>query len=141
MARNQGVKSREVVAAAVAMALTVSREEERRKQEAYHAEGLVVCAVDVGGNMVTMLPKIMESTLVAAKRNGLVGESHASDGAVIGALRDALDQVVQKAVGFNAGGKVGIARGGEHLSVCVFLSIGLLHLDDVVIGMGHRVIV
>ena len=26
----------------------------------------------------------------------------------------------------------------EHLTVCIFLSIGLLHLDDVVIGLAHR---
>ena len=38
----------------------------------------------------------------------------------------------------NIGGKIGIARGGEHISVCIFLNIGLLHLDEVVIGIGHR---
>ena len=24
------------------------------------------------------------------------------------------------------------------MSVCIFLSVGLLHLDDVVIGLAHR---
>ena len=38
----------------------------------------------------------------------------------------------------NAGGKIAIARCGENLTVCIFLSIGLLHLDDVVIGLAHR---
>jgi hypothetical protein len=38
----------------------------------------------------------------------------------------------------NVGGKIGIAKRGEHISVCIFLNIGLLHLDEVVIGIGHR---
>jgi len=47
-------------------------------------------------------------------------------------------QVAAKANGLNVGGKIGIARYGEHLSVCIFMSIGLLHLNEVVIGIGHR---
>ena len=49
-------------------------------------------------------------------------------------------QVRERATGQNVGGKVGIARKGEHLSVCIFLSVGLLHLDEVVIGIGHRAV-
>ena len=60
------------------------------------------------------------------------------DGAVAGAARDAIMQVSMKANGLNAGGKIAIARHREHLTVCIFLSIGLLHLDDVVIGLAHR---
>ena len=59
---------------------------------------------------------------------------------MIGAARDAIIQVNNRANGLNVGGKIGIARGGEHISVCIFLSIGLLHLDEVVIGIGHRCI-
>ena len=47
-------------------------------------------------------------------------------------------QVSNRANAQNVGGKIGIARKGEHISVCIFLSIGLLHLDEVVIGIGHR---
>ena len=49
-------------------------------------------------------------------------------------------QISLKANGLNVGGKIGIARQGEHISVCIFLSIGLLHLNEVVIGLGHRAI-
>ena len=45
-------------------------------------------------------------------------------------------QIYNRASNQNIGGK--IARGGEHISVCIFLNIGLLHLDEVVIGIGHR---
>ncbi|MBC7336398.1 MAG: hut operon positive regulator HutP, partial [Clostridia bacterium] len=27
---------------------------------------------------------------------------------------------------------------GEHIAVAVFFGIGLLHLDEVAIGLGHR---
>jgi len=35
--------------------------------------------------------------------------------------------------------KIAIARRDEHLSVAVFVGVGLLHLDEVAIGLGHRV--
>ncbi len=57
---------------------------------------------------------------------------------MVGATREAIMQVAAKANGLNVGGKIGIARYGEHLSVCIFMSIGLLHLNEVVIGIGHR---
>ena len=55
-----------------------------------------------------------------------------------GATKDAISQVDSKAMGLNFGGKIGIARYGEHLVVCIFISIGLLHLNDLAIGVGHR---
>ena len=36
--------------------------------------------------------------------------------------------------------KIGIARNGSHIGVCIFLAIGLLNLNDVAIGMGHRAV-
>ena len=54
--------------------------------------------------------------------------------------REAVSQITNKAIGLNAGGKIGIARSGEHVAVCVFFGIGLLHLNEVSIGPGHRAI-
>src|SRR5690554_7852269 len=31
-----------------------------------------------------------------------------------------------------------LARRGDHVSVAVFCGIGLLHLDEVAVGLGHR---
>jgi hypothetical protein len=76
--------------------------------------------------------------VVAAKREGLIKESHADEGAVAGATHEALLQIKNKAIGFNVGGKIGIARQGDHIGVAVFIGVGLLHLDDVAIGLGHR---
>ena len=57
-----------------------------------------------------------------------------------GATREAVSQLVNKAIGLNVGGKVGIARHGDHISVSLFFGIGMLHLNDVAIGLGHRVV-
>ena len=97
-------------------------------------------AVDIGGNLISSIPKIIERALVASKRTGIIKDCHVHDGAIAGATRDALMQISLKANGLNVGGKIGIARQGEHISVCIFLSIGLLHLNEVVIGLGHRAI-
>lgn len=114
------------------------RDEEDSLKKLYGEKGIKVTAVNIGGNINSSISKILESALVASKRNGLIREEHLHEGAVIGAARDAIIQVENRASGQNVGGKIGIARGGEHISVCIFLSIGLLHLDEVVIGIGHR---
>ena len=115
-----------------------NRNEEDELKKYYNEQGIKVTAVNIGGNINSSISKILESALVAAKRNQLIREEHLHEGAVIGATRDAIMQISNRANGQNVGGKIGIARGGEHVSVCIFLNIGLLHLDEVVIAIGHR---
>lgn len=131
------IGSIDVAKAAISMALTL-REEEKKLEEDFKNKGIISVAVDVGGNINQSIPKIVERALVASKRCGLIKDCHVHDGAVAGATREAILQVLSKASGLNVGGKIGIARSGEHLSVCIFMSIGLLHLNEVVIGIGHR---
>ncbi|NFR86001.1 MULTISPECIES: HutP family protein [unclassified Clostridium] len=131
--------STKVAKIATKMAICDRLEEDDLKK-IYNKEGIKVTAVNIGGNINSSISKILESALVASKRNGLIREEHLHEGAVIGATRDAIIQVSNRANAQNVGGKIGIARGGEHISVCIFLSIGLLHLDEVVIGIGHRAI-
>ena len=131
--------SMEVAKVATQMAISTRKEEEKLKAE-YKKEGILATAVNIGGNINESTTKIMERTLVASKRSNVIREEHLHEGGVIGATRDALMQVRERATGQNVGGKVGIARKGEHLSVCIFLSVGLLHLDEVVIGIGHRAV-
>lgn len=130
----------QVAKAATKMAIS-SREEEIKLRNEFEALGIKAAAVDIGGNITNSIQKILERTLVASKRCGLIRESHLHEGAVIGACRDAIMQISNRASGQNVGGKIGMAASGEHLSVCIFLSIGLLHLNEVVIGIGHRAIV
>ncbi|MBB6624368.1 HutP family protein [Clostridium gasigenes] len=127
----------EVAKIATKMAIS-TREEEHKLVDELRKEDIFAVAVDIGGNLNTSIPKIIERALVASKRTGIIKDCHLHDGAVVGATREALMQVSSKANGLSVGGKIGIARYGEHLSVTIFLSIGLLHLNEVVIGIGHR---
>lgn len=131
------IDSNTVAKASVRMAIS-SREEEGALEAEFRAKGILTVAVDIGGNINNSIPKIIERALVASKRAGLIKDCHVHDGAVAGAAREAIIQIASKANGLNVGGKIGIARHGEHLSVCIFMSIGLLHLNEVVIGIGHR---
>jgi hypothetical protein len=131
--------SRQVAAIAIKMALTESRDEESRKKADYAKLGIHTAAVDCGGEFVSSVRKFVERAVVAANREGLIKDTHSEEGAVAGAAREALNQISLKAIGFNVGGKIGIARFGEHVSVAIYFGIGLLNLDEVAIGLGHRV--
>jgi len=85
--------------------------------------------------------RIVERAVVAAKREGVISASaYHEEGSVAGATREALSQITAKAIGLNVGGKIGIARSGNNVAVAVFFGIGLLHLNEVAIGLGHRAI-
>ena len=43
-----------------------------------------------------------------------------------------------KAVGFNVGGKIGLARSGEHLCVAIYMGVGVLNLNEMCVGLAHR---
>ncbi|KOA19426.1 HutP [Clostridium homopropionicum DSM 5847] len=131
------INSIDVAKAAIKMA-TSERNEEKTIHEKYKAENILTAAVDVGGNVNDSIHKIMERALVASKRMNIIKDCHIHDGAVVGAAREAIMQVAVKANGLSVGGKIGIARGGDHVIVCIFMNIGLLHLNEVAIGLGHR---
>lgn len=124
MAENQELRipgdSRSVARAAVRMALSLSREEERQLK-AELSPDVRCAAVDCGGEFISSVTRIVER-------------------AVAGATHEALMQIVSKATGLNIGGKIGIARAGDHIVVAVFFGIGLLHLNEVAIALGHRVV-
>ncbi len=132
------ISSKKVAAAAIKIALTESREEEIRLKKEYAGMGIRTVAVDIGGEYINSIKVIIERAIVAAKRENVIKENHYDEGAVAGATREALAQIMPKALGLNVGGKIGIARQDDHVSVAVFLGIGLLHLNEVAIGLGHR---
>lgn len=132
------MNSNDVARAAIKVAITSSRASEEQMIEALYKRGVRSVAVDIGGNLIDSIPKIIERAIVASRRTGIIKECHVHDGAVAGAAREAIMQVSSKATGLNVGGKIGIARYKEHVSVCIFMSIGLLYLNEIVIGLGHR---
>lgn len=95
-------------------------------------------AVDFGGEFIHSITKIVERAVVAAERQGLVPDNHVGAGAVAGAAGAALEQVKLKAIGFNVGGKIGIARYDEHLCVAIYMGVGMLNLNELCVGLAHR---
>ncbi len=132
--------SRKVSRIALEMALTESREEERELKQRFSREGIKTAAADYGGDFISSVNKIIERAVVASKREGVIKEMHADEGAVAGATREALSQIMSKAIGLNVGGKIGIARKEDHISVAIYFGVGLLHLDEVAVGLGHRAV-
>ena len=132
--------SRDVARAAVMLAMTATREDETLMKADLARSGISAAAVDYGGEFVTSVMKMVERAVVAAKRESVIGDTSHEEGVVAGAAREALSQVSTKALGLNVGGKIGVARCGEHVAVAVFFAIGLVHLNEVCIGMGHRTI-
>jgi len=124
--------------AALQIAITGSRAEENSIKETLQVKGIKATAVDFGGDFIPSIVKIVERAVVAAERQGLVSNSHVGAGAVAGAAHEALEQAKLKAIGFNVGGKIGLARSGEHLCVAIFMGVGVLNLNEMCVGLAHR---
>lgn len=132
--------SKEIASAAIKIALTMDRQDEKQMQADFAKVGISTAAADYGGEFITSVMKIVERAVVSAKREGVITDSHVEEGAIAGATREALSQIMPKALGLNVGGKIGIARYKDHVGVAIFFGIGLLHLNEVSIGLGHRVV-
>ena len=124
--------------AALKLAITNSRTEEQAVKDELAAQGIRSTAVDFGGEFIQSIVKIVDRAVVAAQRQGVVTNTHVGAGAVAGAAHEALEQVKVKAIGFNVGGKIGIARFDEHLCVAIFMGVGVLNLNELCVGLAHR---
>ena len=132
------IASVDVGRAALAMAISQDRQDEQDLRTRLHSRGIHATAVDFGGEYLISVKKIIERAVVAAQRQGLVTANHVGEGAVAGATHAALEQITLKAVGLNVGGKIGLARYGEHLCVAVYCGVGVLNLNEVAVGLAHR---
>ena len=126
--------------AVIRLAITESREEENKLKELFAEENIRCAAVDFGGEFISSVSKIIEKAIVASQKAGVISDLHNEEGAVAGAAREAVSQISQKAIGLNVGGKIAVARYQNHLSVCLYFGIGLLNLNEIAIGLGHRAI-
>ena len=132
------ITSIDVGRAALKMAASETRQEEQDMRLALQKRNIRAVAVDFGGEFMPSVKKIIERSVVAAQRQGLVAENHVGEGAVAGAAHAALSQVAPMAFGLNVGGKIGIARHGEHICVAIYFGVGVLNLNEVAVGMAHR---
>ena len=128
----------EVGRAALRIAITASRAEENVVKDELAAKGIKATAVDFGGEFINSIVKIVERAVVAAERQGIVSNTYTGAGAVAGAAHEALEQAKLKAIGFNVGGKIGIARCDENLCVAIYMGIGVLNLNEMCVGLAHR---
>lgn len=124
--------------AALRMAASETRQDEQEIRAALQRRNIRAAAVDFGGEFMPSIKKIIERSVVAAQRQGLVADNHVGEGVVAGAAHAALAQVTPIAVGLNVGGKIGLARHGEHLCVAVYFGVGVLNLNEVAVGLAHR---
>lgn len=129
-----------VARAAVRLALSPTRADEQALKEELRRAGVAGAAADIGGPFLASIPLAIERAIVSAKREGVIRDEHPHVGAVAGAAREALAQVATRATGFDVGGKIGVARSGEHLAVAAFFGVGLIHLDDVAVAVAHRAV-
>lgn len=132
--------SRDVARAAITLAMTASREDEAAQKQRLAVQGILSAASDFGGDYVSSVMKMIERAVVIAKREGVISEKDHEEGAVAGAAHDAVAQITGKAMGLNVGGKISVARAEGHVAVAVFFTVGLVHLNEVCIGMGHRAV-
>ena len=117
--------------------MTQSRDEEQRWRQTLRQQD--IGAAGFGGDFLTGIWRIVERAVVAAKREQVIGDSHLGKRAAWPARARALNQVTPKALGMSVGGKIGIATPEACGGGRVF-NIGLGHLDEVCIGLGHRAI-
>lgn len=132
--------SRDVGRAAIRLAISETREEETELKERLRQRGIRSVAVDFGGEFGGSIARAVERILVASKREGVILDDHVHQGAVAGACREALSQLHFRAIGFNLGGKMAVATGGEHVALAVFAGIGLSYLDDQGVAVAHRAV-
>ena len=132
--------SKEVSKAAIRLAMSDDRIEENELKETFKKSDIICAAIDFGGEFSNSVTKIIERAVVASKREGVIKDTHAEEGAVAGATHEAISQLINKSIGLNVGGKIAVARCGSHICVCVFFAVGLLNMNDIVIGLGHRAI-
>jgi hypothetical protein len=132
--------SKDVARIALKLSITPDRKEEKSLQQQCAEIGVKTAAADFGGEFIGSVNKIVERSVVSAKREGVIKESHSEEGAVAGACKEALNQIMPKALGLNVGGKIAVARYNEHIVVAIFFGVGLLHLNEIAVGLGHRVV-
>lgn len=125
---------------ALEVILTNNREDEHKLIRKLEKRGIYAVAVDFGGEFIKIIPKILESMVVAARRQHVIVEDYLEEAAVLGATRSALEQVKLKGLGCNVGGKASVVRYGENLCVAIYMQIGIINLDDMAIGLSHRAI-
>ena len=68
--------SKEIAKAAVLMSMTNDREAEKELKQRLVQQEIMSAAVDCGGEFIPSMSKFVERAVVAAKREGIINDSH-----------------------------------------------------------------
>ena len=68
--------SKEIANAAIKIALTTDRNEEKQMQAEFSNKGIYTAAADYGGEFINSIMKIIERAVVSSKREGVISDSH-----------------------------------------------------------------
>ncbi|MDD2217348.1 MAG: HutP family protein [Eubacteriales bacterium] len=130
----------DVARAAVSLSITATRAEEEELIKKLSEQGIIAAAVDIGGDIISKTHIVIERAVIAARKSKMIKEDSISDGVIAGAAREAQSQIVKRAIGLNGGGKIAVCRSDQNVCVSIFMSIGMMYLNEVAIGLGHRVV-
>lgn len=130
----------DIARAAISLAITATRAEEEELIKKLNEQGITGVAVDIGGDIISKTHMVIERAVIAARKSKIIDEDSVHDGVVAGAAREAQAQIIKKAIGLNGGGKIAVCRAEHNLCVSIFMSIGMMYLNEVAIGLGHRVV-
>ena len=94
--------SLDVAKAAVKVSMTSSRSEEEQLVQQLKTQGIHATAVDIGGNLIQSIPKIIERAIIASRKTHITKESFVLDGAVAGAAHRRHSRIGNKRAGLTA---------------------------------------
>ena len=131
--------TKEVCNSAIEIVISSDIESEKIIKQRLFKRGIKGAGISYGGDFIKGIPTIIERVIIAAKKEGII-DDQIGEAAIIGATKEAISHIVDKATGFNIGGKIAVARCKNHIAVVVYFSVGMLNLDEIVLGLGHRMI-
>ena len=127
--------SRAVARAALALAMTSTREEEAALRAQFGQDGVLTAAADYGGDYNQSVMKLIERAVVAARREHVIADAHHEQGAVAGAAHDAIAQVSAKAFGLSSTDLIGL--NSVPLSLHIHDNFGIKWDEHLIPGDGN----
>ena len=134
----QKLTSIEIGRAALRIAVTENRTEEQRIKEQLAAKGIRSTAVDFGGEFMPSVVKNCGARRCCGAASGHCYGNPCWRGRCCRSCPRCFGAACDEGGRLNVGGKIGIARSGEHLCVAIYMAVGVLNLDELCVALGHR---
>lgn len=133
--------SRAVARAAIQLAMTATREEETELKASLTEKDIVGAASDFGGTFVDSMMKMIERAVVAAKREGVISDTHREEGSSCWGQRTTrCAKSARKRWAFPSAAKSASPAPVSMWRSRCSLPWAWCISTEVVVGMGHRAI-